>query len=215
MFELPPPDLETFRKAVSDFASLARPDLSWRTFCESTGGRPDLSDDSHRTALLRWLNKWGCRIKYPSVGLPDVFGSGLNDWWAKNATLLPAPEVPLVDLDDPSIERIANAYADLANLPVTSSPRSRTLAPTAAAKTMYALRPLAIMPWDEAIARQLHGSRNRQAFVTHLRMGRDWGRALLKQAQMTEAEFVIAMGRPGMSLAKLLDEYCYVTITRA
>ena len=34
---------------------------SYRKLLEQTGGTPDLSEPEDRSALLRWLNAWGCR----------------------------------------------------------------------------------------------------------------------------------------------------------
>ena len=71
------------------------------------------------------------------------------------------------------------------------------------------------MPWDAAIALALHGARDGDAFARHLRLGREWARALLAETGLTESNLVAAAGRPMTPLAKVLDEYCYVRITYA
>ena len=119
----------------------------------------------------------------------------------------------LSDLTDPVIDQIAAAYAALAAVPVSAGAVRRTLGPTAAAKALFALRPRAVMPWDAAIAARLHGARDAAAFARHLRLGRSWSQAVLAETGMPADEIAILVGRPGMPLAKLLDEYLYVTVS--
>ena len=69
------------------------------------------------------------------------------------------------------------------------------------------------MPWDAAIALALHRARDGDAFARHQTLGRDWASALLLETGLTASRLAAAVGRPDMSLAKLLDEYCYVRIT--
>jgi hypothetical protein len=71
------------------------------------------------------------------------------------------------------------------------------------------------MPWDAAIAEARHGTRDAAAFGRHQRLGRDWARAALAESGLGAAELPPALGRPAVSLAKVLDEYLYVTVTLA
>ncbi len=87
------------------------------------------------------------------------------------------------------------------------------MGPTAAAKALYALRPRAVMPWDLMIAERLHGGRDAVAFTAHLRLGRDWARQLLRDTGWDEPRLAAELGQPGASLARLLDQYCYVRFT--
>jgi len=70
------------------------------------------------------------------------------------------------------------------------------------------------MPLDAAIATRLHGKRDSAAYGQHQRLGRTWATAIIAEAGGDEAAVPAMVGRPGMSLAKILDEYLYVTITR-
>ena len=69
------------------------------------------------------------------------------------------------------------------------------------------------MPWDLAIAERLHGGRDATAFVAHLTLGREWARQLLQESGRDEAVLAAELGQPGASLARLLDQYCYVRFT--
>ncbi|MET9606357.1 MmcQ/YjbR family DNA-binding protein [Streptomyces sp. NPDC006512] len=204
--ELPPaPGLARLREAAGVFGAFPGVDRSWLALVADTAPGLDLSDAAHRSALHRWLNTWGCRIRYPRDGEPDLLGAGLAAWWTRH----PLPGAPLAELTDADVARLAAAYGELAALPAGR----RTLGPTAAAKALFALRPRTVMPWDAAIATRLHGGRDSAAFERHLRTGRAWARELLAGSGLDEAALTADLGRPGLPLAKVLDEYLYVTLS--
>ncbi|WP_406387628.1 MmcQ/YjbR family DNA-binding protein [Streptomyces sp. NBC_00887] len=207
------PSPDELRHAAGVFNGFSNIDTSWLRLLDSTRPALDLSDEHHRAALLRWLNSWGCRIRYPREGEPAPFDTGVEEWWRDCGAELPV--AGLTALSDRDISTFADAYAQLAALRVASGPRARSLGPTAAAKALYALRPHGVMPWDAAIAEQLHGARDAAAFAGHLRLGRFWAQSLLEAMDVTEEDLPGAVGRPSVSLAKVLDEYLYVKITKA
>ncbi|GKQ38543.1 MmcQ/YjbR family DNA-binding protein [Streptomyces sp. A012304] len=210
--EPPPPPLRLaqLRASAEVFAAYPGVDRTWRELRELTAPALDLTDPAHRTALHRWLNSWGCRLPYPREGEPYALGEGLAAWTRRH----PLPDTPLSDLTDPGIEALAAAYDDLARLPAKFPPRPRTLGPTAAAKALYALRPHTVMPWDAAIAGELYGARDGAAFARHLRTGRAWARAVLAESGLGADALAADLGRPAVTLPKVLDEHLYVTITR-
>jgi hypothetical protein len=205
------PTLAELRVAAATFASLGDVDGATRKLRAATGTHVDLALATHRDALLAWLNAWGCRIRTPRVGEPTPFQDSIAAWWEEWRDALPTR--PLTRLTDADIARLGTAHASLAALRITAGARPRTLSSTAAAKALFALRPRTVMPWDAAIALALHGARDGEAFARHQRLGREWASALLVETGLTESRLAVAAGRPGMSLAKLLDEYCYVRIT--
>ncbi|MGW2633273.1 MmcQ/YjbR family DNA-binding protein [Streptomyces chattanoogensis] len=207
------PSPAELRDAARVFNGFNNIDASWLRLLDTTQPALDLSEEDHRTALLRWLNSWGCRIRYPREGEPAPFNTGVEGWWHDCGAELPAAS--LAALSDRDISTLARAYAKLAALPVASGPRARSLGPTAAAKALYALRPRGVMPWDSAIAGELHGARDAAAFGNHLRLGRSWAQSLLRVMSVAEEGIPEAVGRPSVSLAKILDEYLYVKITMA
>ncbi|KIF03682.1 hypothetical protein PL81_22880, partial [Streptomyces sp. RSD-27] len=136
---LPPaPGLARLRAAAEVFGAFPGADRSWLALRADTALGLDLSGAAHRAALHRWLNAWGCRIRYPREGEPDVFGEGLARWWSRHGDL---PGTRLAALGDREIARLATAYGELAALPAGR----RTLGPTAAAKALFALRPDTVM----------------------------------------------------------------------
>lgn len=202
----PAPSLAELEASAEVFNGFTGVDRSWLALREETAGALDLSDAGHRTALHRWLNSWGCRIRYPREGEPDPFGAGLVAWWGRHLL----PDAPLAELTPRDITRFARAYEELAALPIGR----RSLGPTAASKALYALRPASVMPWDAAIADRLHGNRDGAAFGRHLQIGRSWARVALAEAgDPPEAALCARLGRPDVPLSKILDEHLYLTIT--
>ncbi len=205
------PSLADLGRAARLFNGFANVDATWLRLIHLTEPAIDLSRADHRMLLLRWLNSWGCRIRYPREGEPALFDSGIGAWWRSWRSALPS--VSLARLSDGDIDAVAQAYTALAALQVSAGPAARTLGPTAAAKALYALAPRAIMPWDAAIAARLHGNRDGAAFGRHLRLGREWAAAVIAESGGDEDALPELVGRPTVSLAKILDEYLYVTIT--
>ena len=212
MNEIPEgPSPEELRAAAAEFAPDGVSDRSWGVLMSTTGGRIDPAFAEHRRALLRWLNAWGCRIRYPRQGEPDLFDDGLTRWWSGWGDRLPEAGTLLADLSDEAIGVLGDGFAELMVMPTAVAPRAggrpRTLGSTAAAKLLYALRPESVMPWDETIALSLHGARGGAAYAAHQALGRSWSQRILAESDDDP-------GVPGRSLARLLDEYCYLVHTR-
>ena len=186
---------------------------TWDAFRGATvpGANPARAD--HRAALLRWLNAAGCRIRYPRDGEPDLFDAGISAWWEQHGQLLPDVEVSITELTDDQIAKIGSCFTELRAAPVALASRPRPLGPTAASKLLHALRPRAIMPWDAAIAKALHGRTDGSAFTAHQLLGRAWGRDVLAETGTDESGLAKELGAPGRPLAKMLDDYCYLAFT--
>jgi hypothetical protein len=207
-----PPALDQFANKVALYGKMRLPDQSLSRFRGSTRPDPDLLLQEHRQALLKWLNDWGCRIRYPRPGDPGIFHQSLAGWWASSP--LGAKIDSIRDIRDEEVDVLARSFGLLAALPVTDGVQPRVMGSTAAAKCMYVLRPSSVVPWDAKIAWHLHGARDSEAFAAHLRLARDWADALLSEACVEEDELSRQLGRSYSSMAKMLDEYWYVTITR-
>jgi hypothetical protein len=210
---VPVPTVAALAHSVAVFNGFANVDGAERRFATDTAPRTDLDRADHRAALLRFLNAWGCRIRLPRPGEPDWFDVGIATWWAVFARAL--PRAPIDRLSDGAIRRLEAPFDALATTRVAPN---RTLGSTAAAKALYALRPRSVVPWDAAIAATLHGARDGAAFGRHLALGRAWANAVLSELSqpgrtVTAARAPALLGRGGVSLAKILDEYAFVTIT--
>lgn len=183
------------------------------------GGPTDLGVPQQRDEVRLWLNKWVCRLRYPRPGEPDVFSDSLAAWWAASGSALPGG--PVAGLSDTAVGMIADSYADLSARPGALLVRNgsiagrRSIAPTAASKILFVLRPETVPPWDAAIARTSAGGTSRDHFAGYLNATRAWARAVQDQARQQGVTDIPAyVGRPGTSLAKLRDDWLYLTITR-
>ena len=91
----------------------------------------------------------------------------------------------------------------------------RHVGPTAASKIMFALRPDTVAPWDATIAQRTTGGTKSQHFAQHLTTARLWATSTLDEAARAGvAHIPTHVGRPNSSLAKIYDEWQYLTITR-
>jgi hypothetical protein len=181
------------------------------------GPNPDPSNEAHAKRLRCWLNAWLCRIRYPRDGESDLFVTGLADWWAAYEKKLPDPTGTLAQLTDDELEDLAEAYEALRQVVVSPKRRRRYLGPTAAAKVLYFLRPLAVTAWDATIAWAFGQNRDGDAFRAHLERCRSWAKQIVAEAaaqDITETGIGKAVLRPDSSVAKLIDEYLYEVVTR-
>lgn len=143
-----------------------------------------------------------------------MFGESVGEWARRWAADLPAG-TSLATLTDAELEVVGACFGELSALSVGRPGRPRSLGSTAASKALHMLRPRMLMPWDEAIARRLHGGRDPASFVAHQRLGRTWARALLEKTGLDEGALVAKLGSPGRPLPKVLDDYCYLRFTRS
>jgi len=212
---LPGPTVVELRAVLAGPGALGGTDRSYDALLAATAPAIDPSRRAHRAALHRWLNAWGCRIRYPQPGEPDRFDRSLAAWWRRRAATFGPVHEPLAALPDLDVEVIADAYADLSGVAIAVDARghARTMGPTAAGKCLYALRPRSVMPWDLMIAQRLHGGRDRAAFADHLRLGRRWAQGLLADSGLDEPGLLAELDRSETTLAKVLDEYCYLRYT--
>jgi hypothetical protein len=212
------PTLDQLATVLGSY-SQQKADTSLAYLLSVTGGAVDLVVYEHRNQLRRWLNKWVCRLRYPLPGEPDAFSDSLLQWWPTSGTAL--PNNPIAELSDAEVGAIADSYADLSAQPGALITRRgvvtghRSIGPTAASKIMFVLRPDTIPPWDAAIARTTTGGTSSIHFASHLKAARAWAQGVRKEgSRQNVADIATHVGRPGSSLARLRDEWMYLTITR-
>jgi hypothetical protein len=182
------------------------------------GDEPDLADPAHAVRLRKWLNQWTCRIGYPKAGEADVFAGSLASWWIDVKDMLPAEHQRLAQLADAPLQAVGHAYAELYRRPaaVSRAGTIRSVGPTAAAKLLYFVRPLAVTAWDKAISARTGRGDDAAAFLRHLTACRSWAQNLEAEAGrlgLKPSEIGPSLHRPASSVAKLIDEWLYATIT--
>jgi hypothetical protein len=134
----------------------------------------------------------------------------LAEWNAQWALSLPQANVELAVVGDEDLDILADAYNALRALP---------LGPTAAAKTLFAVRPEIAIPWDDPIRAQFKLNRgDRDDYRMMLGLSRDEAKMVVADAAHRGVEnrqyIPRAIGSPDRTLVRLLDEYHWITITR-
>jgi hypothetical protein len=214
---LPAPTISSLSTVLPQYGEF-RFDRTLEAARRDIGDEPDLADLAHAARLRIWLNQWTCRIGYPKAGGTDVFAVSLAKWQADAQGLLPADSQRLAHLSDVQLQAIGRAYAQLYRRPaaVSRTGQVRTVGPTAAAKLLYFLSPLAVTAWDKAISARTGRGNDDAAFVRHLTLCRNWAQDLEAEADtlgLKASEIGPSLHRPQSSVAKLIDEWLYATIT--
>jgi hypothetical protein len=211
-----PPTLASLARVLPEYGKF-RFDRTLEAARNDIGYHPDLADPEHARRLRIWLNKWGCRIGYPETG-NDVFAGSLAIWWDIAKRTLPPEDKRLAVLADGDLQAVSSAYGDLYMRPaaISKTGRIRRVGPTAAAKLLYFVRSCAVTAWDEKISLRTGGGRDQAAFLRHLATCRGWAASLESEGQklgLKPGEIGPYLGRPASSVAKLIDEWLYATIT--
>ena len=194
-------------------------DVSLKKFRTEVGTELDPSRPQHRASLFRWLNSWGCRqfaLKHHATTASDSLVRWADIWLSR----LPPPGRLLTDLSASEIRQCAAAYealrAETASYKVRAKgqPVRVTFGPTGAAKTLFALRPLVVPPWDDPIREAFGYSGDAGSFRAYLTSVSAQLKGLALKASVSVAALPALVGRPDSSPPKLIDEYNWVTITR-
>ncbi len=91
------------------------------------------------------------------------------------------------------------------------------IGPTAASKILFAVRPAALMPWDEAMRKEFVCDGSKESYFKFLvdirklayRIGE-----LCKANDFDISELPHKMNRGGSTVLELINEYVWVTVTR-
>jgi len=201
------------------FNSLTPYNTSLGDFRSATGDRIDLAIQEHRDALLNWLNDWGCR--HLSKDQHQVASKSILDWYQRNCATLFSDKTPLWQLEDQEIETAANAYGCLKDR--IGARRSRYgneskvhIGPTAASKILFAIRPKALMPWDEAMRKAYECDGGPESYARYLTIMRSITlhiEDLCRGKGFAIDDLPGKIGRSGSTIVELLNEYIWV-ITR-
>lgn len=147
--------LDAIQRVLANYAALTSYDASLNRLYQATrGAAPDLMLDAHRVAVLDWLRGWGCR----HLRRADTSRSSqvLLEWWEMWNEDVPGPGVQITDMTDQQLGNAGEAYEELRAAPATarslpSGDVDVLFGDTAAAKTMFVVRPETFLPWDEPI----------------------------------------------------------------
>jgi len=202
------------------FDSLTPYNTSLVNFRSTIGDRLDLAIQEHRDALLNWLNDWGCR--HLSKDQHQVASKSILDWYQRNCATLFSDKTPLWQLADQEIDSAANAYGSLKDR--MGARRSRYsnesevhIGPTAASKILFAIRPKALMPWDEAMRKSFKCDGSPESYFKYLVTIRNLTSHighLCRSKGFQIDDLSEKIGRPDSTVLELINEYVWLTETR-
>jgi len=180
----------------------------------------DLSNPDHRASLLEWLNDWGCR--HLSKKSHDIASSAILAWYDQEGTRLFPAEKALLELDNHEMTRAVAAYGSLKNrtgaCPTRGGKKLQVdIGPTAASKILFAVRPAALMPWDEAMRNEFGFDSSKESYLKFLMEIRKLALRLRELCQSNDfdiLELPLKMDRDDSTVLELINEYVWVTVTR-
>ena len=195
-------------------------DDSFRQFVSITGGALRLESDDCGSALMKWLNEWGCR-QFAKEYHDDAL-ERIRLWAQRYLRDLPGEAASILELTDSDIHRAAGAFDVLKELQASQKGTRRgvvsvRVGATGGAKIIYALRPQALPPWDDAIRNRLHCDGSADSYASFIRTVIHEVEELLADAAkhgVSRSQLPAIIGSSESTLAKIVDEYFWVTITR-
>ena len=169
---------------------------------------------------MKWLNDWGCR--HLSEDQHDVASNSILNWYQGDGASLFINKKPIWDLGDHELEVAAWAYGSLKDK--TGAWRVRKgrelevhIGPTAASKILFAIRPRALMPWDEAMRISFDCDGNPESYSKYLKIIRDLTShigVLCRDKGFQIGDLPGKLGRSNSTVLALVNEYIWVTETR-
>jgi len=169
---------------------------------------------------MEWLNDWRCR--HLSEDQHDVASNSILNWYQVHGASLFTNEKPLWDLKDGELEIAARAYGSLKNK--TGAWRVRGgkklevhIGETAASKILFAIRPKALMPWDDDMRKSSGCDGSPLSYAGYLSMIRDLTfhiDTLCRRGGFQIKDLPEKIGRPNLTVVALINEYAWVTKTR-
>ncbi len=202
---------------LANYAAVTGYDAAFQQLRHATGNRVDLQRDDHRIAVIHWLRAWGCR--HLRRADTQRTADALKFWWETWHEQLPGQQALLTVLGEPELIFIEQAYDALRTAPAAG----RTLqgreidvifGDTAAAKTMFAARPQAFLPWDDPIRLAFGWPGGGAAYVELLRLSAAALNGMSHRLAIPVSDLPKILHRPDSSPPKLIDEFLWVRITK-
>jgi hypothetical protein len=209
--------VNALRRHLQDYAAVTGYDAALREFQSTTGSSVDLRNRSHALALLHWLRRWGCRHLRKEDA--EFSANVVQGWWEQWRSQLPEEEEEL-DIGTGRSQAVRDAYQTLAG--TIAAHRSYAdrqvdvrLGDTAAAKTLFALRPAVFPPWDEPIRLAFAASAfSGDSYASFLELAADALQGAARRFEVEVGSLPDLLGRPSSTPAKVVDEYLWMRITR-
>lgn len=202
---------------LAEFGAATGYDSATRRLLERTDGHLDLHREEHRLALIIWLRAWGCR--HLRRADTQRTAETLRTWWQTWGERLPGEQATLNALSPADLTTVGQAYEALRSAPAAArTVRGRdvavTFGDTATAKAMFAIRPQALLPWDEQIRVGFGRPASGATYVTMLRLAAAALDGLAGRLGTSVGDLPGLLGRPESSPPKLVDEFLLIRISQ-
>ena len=203
------------------YSSLEDFDKAYKKFIDFTNNEADINLQSHRQALIKWLNYWGCRNFYKKYH--DLASKELHDWYLQYYSYLPQKNLNIWELTDDNLNLIEKSYNSLVKKIASYVKRKngRTtpnpFGHTPSSKILFALRPKALIPWDGAMRKEFKQKYRISTYKEFLIKVIDEIKELEISCDKNgfRLEDVPAkLNKSYATIPKLIDEYHWITITR-
>lgn len=186
----------------------------------ATNGSVDLGDEEHRRTLLKWLNEWGCR--HLAKEYHEMASSAILDWDRNSTSNLFPEDRVLGYLSDQEMAEAASIYGALKDkIGALHTQNGRTSAvrigPAAASKVLFALRPKALVAWDEAIRKGFKCDEEPKSYLRFLREVQVVAQgivALGNKIGIGIADLPGELGQPNSTMAEVINKYLWVKYAR-
>jgi hypothetical protein len=208
---------EEIARYLEDYGAVTGYDVAFRQLLQTADGQVDLREKAHRAAVVSWLRTWGCRHLRRADG--EQVAEALGLWWDSYESELPSTTALLTHLDEPALRRVERAFESLratqaAGWTAGGKEVELLFCDTAAAKTLFIVRPLAFLPWDEATRLAFGWWGGGLAYAELLRLAGAALDNLAARLGVPAGDLPAELGRAGSSPAKLVDEFLWVRISR-
>lgn len=118
-------------------------------------------------------------------------------------------------MSGPTLDQFEKLFDQLSGLRAQDG--GRRFGPTAASKTLFALRPHAFVAWDAAIRQGFEGDGSGASYVRFLKGVRHQLRAIAEQCSrqgVDPDDLTKRLGRPDSTAPQFIGEYYWITVTR-
>jgi hypothetical protein len=202
---------------LAAYAAVTGYDAAFQQLRHATGNRVDLQRHDDRIAVIHWLRAWGCR--HLRRADTQRTANALELWWETWCEQLPGQQALITALGEPELLFIEQAYDALRTAPAAGRTlKSREIdvifGDTAAAKTMFAARPRAFLPWDDPIRLAFGWPGGGAAYVELLRLSAAALNGMSDRLAIAVGDLPKILHRPDSTPPKLIDEFLWVRITK-
>lgn len=196
-------------------------DDSYQRFLDTTRPKLNMKSKLHRLALIKWLNDWGCRQFAKEHH--ELAAQEIGEWYEERGYDLFQSNKTLLALTNDDFILVDQAYTGLVcktasyRKSLEGTAKRVEVGPTGAAKILFALRPNALIPWDEAMRAEFNLDGSAHSYLVFLGIVKDHLQELNKDCHRNGfglTDLPVKLGRIGFSVVKLVDEFFWITISR-